>query len=68
MAANKKKIFITESMSQLGRALLNTRDDIETIEFPNLISARDFEALLVAHAPVHGVRSEEHTSELQSPC
>jgi D-3-phosphoglycerate dehydrogenase len=55
MAANKKKIFITESMSQLGRALLNARDDIETIEFPNLISARDFEALLVEHAPVHGV-------------
>src|ERR1700723_321561 len=55
MAANKKKIFITESMSKLGRALLNARDDIETIEFPNLISARDFEALLVEHAPVHGV-------------
>src|SRR6202021_692094 len=55
MATNKKKIFITESMSQLGRALLNARDDIETIEFPNLISASDFEALLVQHAPVHGV-------------
>src|SRR6202790_791554 len=55
MATNKKKIFITESMSQLGRALLNARDDIETIEFPNLISARDFEALLGEHAPVHGV-------------
>src|SRR6202041_3025928 len=55
MATNKKKIFITESMSQLGRALLNARDDIETIEFPNLISAGDFEALLVEHAPVHGV-------------
>jgi D-3-phosphoglycerate dehydrogenase len=55
MATNKKKIFITESMSQQGRALLNSRDDIETIEFPNLISARDFEALLVEHAPVHGV-------------
>src|ERR1700739_4424436 len=55
MATNKKKIFITESMSQLGRALLNARDDIETIEFPNLISARDFEALLTEHAPVHGV-------------
>jgi D-3-phosphoglycerate dehydrogenase len=55
MATNKKKIFITESMSQQGRALLNARDDIETIEFSNLISARDFEALLVEHAPVHGV-------------
>jgi D-3-phosphoglycerate dehydrogenase len=55
MATNKKKIFITESMSQLGRALLNARDDIETIEFPNLISARDFETMLTQHAPVHGV-------------
>jgi D-3-phosphoglycerate dehydrogenase / 2-oxoglutarate reductase len=55
MAANKKKIFITESMSQLGRGLLNARDDIETVEFPNLISARDFEAMLRQHAPVHGV-------------
>ena len=55
MATNKKKIFITESMSQHGRALLNARDDIETIEFPNLISARDFETMLTRHAPVHGV-------------
>jgi D-3-phosphoglycerate dehydrogenase len=42
-------------MSQLGRGLLNARDDIETVEFPNLISARDFEAMLRQHAPVHGV-------------
>jgi D-3-phosphoglycerate dehydrogenase len=55
MATNKKKILITESMSQQGRALLNARDDIETIEFPNLISARDFETMLTQHAPVHGV-------------
>jgi D-3-phosphoglycerate dehydrogenase / 2-oxoglutarate reductase len=55
MATNKKKIFITESMSQQGRVLLNERDDIEVIEFPNMISARDFEALLKAQAPVHGV-------------
>ena len=55
MATSKKKIFITESMSQQGRALLNARDDVETVEFPNLISARDFEALLREHAPVHGV-------------
>ncbi len=55
MTANKKKIFITETLSQPGRAVLNARDDIETVEFPNLISARDFEALLVEHAPVHGV-------------
>src|ERR1700684_1792664 len=55
MATNKKKIFITESMSQPGRALLKERDDIELVEFPNMISARDFEAMLKQQAPVHGV-------------
>src|SRR5271167_4868694 len=55
MAANKKKIFITESMSQQGRTLLRERDDIEVVEFPNMISAGDFEAMLRAQAPVHGV-------------
>src|ERR1700722_11919916 len=55
MATNKKKIFITESMSQQGRALFSDRDDIELIEFPNMISAKDFEAKLREQAPVHGV-------------
>jgi D-3-phosphoglycerate dehydrogenase / 2-oxoglutarate reductase len=55
MATNTKKIFITESMSQSGRGLLRERDDIELVEFPNLISATDFEALLKENAPVHGV-------------
>ena len=55
MAANKKKILVTESFSQKGRALLAERDDIEMVEFPNMISARDFEAMLKEHAPVHGV-------------
>ena len=55
MATNKKKIFITQTMASGGRALLAEREDIELIEFPNMISATDFEALLKAHAPVHGV-------------
>ncbi len=55
MATNKKKIFVTESMSNQGRALLHARDDIELVEFPNMISAKDFEAKLKEHAPVHGV-------------
>jgi D-3-phosphoglycerate dehydrogenase / 2-oxoglutarate reductase len=55
MATNKKKIFITESLSQPGRALLNERDDIEIVEFPNMVSAKDFEAMLRQQAPVHGV-------------
>ena len=53
--SNKKKIFITQTMSPGARALLNQRDDIELVEFPNLISAGDFEAMLKQHAPVHGV-------------
>src|SRR5258708_26015999 len=55
MATNKKKIFVTESMSQQGRVLLDARDDIELVEFPNMISAKDFEAKLKEHAPVQGV-------------
>jgi D-3-phosphoglycerate dehydrogenase len=55
MATNKKKILVTESFSAKGRALLNERDDVETVEFPNMISAGDFEAMLKAQAPVHGV-------------
>ena len=55
MTTNKKKIFITQTMSPSGRVLLTERDDIELVEFPNLISAKDFEALLRKHAPVHGV-------------
>src|ERR1700739_3873637 len=55
MATNKKKIFVTQTMSPGARALLNERDDIELVEFPNLISGKDFEAMLHKHAPVHGV-------------
>jgi D-3-phosphoglycerate dehydrogenase len=55
MATNTKKVFITESFSQKGRALLIERDDIEMVEFPNMISAGDFETMLKQHAPVHGV-------------
>lgn len=55
MATNKKKIFLTESFSQSGRALLQNRDDLDLVEFPNMISAKDFEAKLREHAPVHGV-------------
>lgn len=54
MATNKKKLLITESLSPQGRALFDARDDIETIEFSNLISAPDFLKLIEANAPVHG--------------
>jgi D-3-phosphoglycerate dehydrogenase len=55
MTTNKKKLLITASLSQLGRDLFDARGDIETVEFPNLISAVDFAALLQQEAPVHGV-------------
>jgi D-3-phosphoglycerate dehydrogenase / 2-oxoglutarate reductase len=55
MTTNKKKLLITESMSQQGRALFRERDDIETVDFPNMISAADFAELLQQQAPVHGV-------------
>ncbi|MGY8663311.1 hydroxyacid dehydrogenase [Bradyrhizobium sp. UFLA05-109] len=55
MATNKKKIFVTQTLSGGARALLTQRDDIELVEFSNLISAADFQAMLTAHAPVHGV-------------
>ncbi|WOH78314.1 hydroxyacid dehydrogenase [Bradyrhizobium sp. BEA-2-5] len=55
MATNKKKIFITQTLSPGARVLLKERDDVELIEFPNLISAKDFQTMLEQHAPVHGV-------------
>ena len=55
MATNKKKIFVTQTMSPGARALLTERDDVELVEFPNLISSGDFQTMLKQHAPVHGV-------------
>jgi len=55
MATNKKKIFVTQTMSPGARALLTEREDIELVEFPNLISSGDFQTMLKQHAPVHGV-------------
>jgi D-3-phosphoglycerate dehydrogenase len=48
MTTNKKKIFVTQTLSSGARALLTDRDDIELVEFPNLISAPDFQAMLGA--------------------
>src|SRR5215469_3243573 len=52
---NKKKIFVTQTLSPRARALLTERDDVELVEFANLISSNDFQAMLKQHAPVHGV-------------
>src|ERR1700749_5064031 len=55
VSTNKKKIFVTQTLSPGGRALLTERDDRELVECANLISANDFQAMLKRHAPVHGV-------------
>jgi D-3-phosphoglycerate dehydrogenase len=55
MATNKKKLLITKSMAPAGRSLLRERSDIEAMEFPNSISATDFESLLKQQAPVNAV-------------
>jgi D-3-phosphoglycerate dehydrogenase len=55
VSTNKKKIFITQTLSPGARALLTERDDVELVEFANLISSNDFQAMLKQHAPVHGV-------------
>ena len=54
-STNKNKIFITQTLSPKARALLTERDDIELVEFANLIKPTDFQAMLKQHAPVHGV-------------
>jgi D-3-phosphoglycerate dehydrogenase len=55
MASNKTKLLVTESMSAKGWELFRSRGDIDVVEFPNMITATDFDALLRQHAPVHGV-------------
>src|SRR5215469_16884939 len=52
---NKKKIFVTQTLSPRARALLTERDDVELVEFANLIKSTDFQAMRKQHAPVHGV-------------
>src|SRR5258707_6294350 len=54
MTTNKKKILVTESMSQQGRSLLHARDDIELVEFPNMISAKDCGARQGQQGSVNG--------------
>ncbi len=55
MTTNKTKFLITESMSRQGRALFAERADLDVVEFPNMISAKDFATMLAQQAPVHGV-------------
>lgn len=52
---NKKRLLVPQSMTPAALRLLDARDDIETIGFPHAISGPDLDALLAAHAPVHGI-------------
>jgi len=54
MATNKKKVLVPDALGKAGRDLLTARDDIETVTFPNLIAAADFQALLKSHGEVNG--------------
>ena len=55
LTTNKKKVLLTESMSQAGWALIRERGDIEAVGFPNMITSPDFQALLKQEAPVNAV-------------
>lgn len=55
MTDNRHKLLITETMPADAFALLHDRADIDAVRFPNAIPAAEFDRLLRAHAPVHGV-------------
>jgi len=55
MTTNKKTLLLTDTMAACGKALLDARDDIETISFPHITGREDFQALLAKHAPVSAV-------------
>jgi len=55
VATNKKKLLLSNSMGKAGWALLEGRDDIEAKAFPNMIAPGEYQALLRAEGPVHGV-------------
>jgi len=54
MPANRKRLVAPTSMAAGGFELLKTRDDVEVIPFPPMISSPDFNALLRAGGEVNG--------------
>jgi len=54
MAPNRKKLLVTAAFGKSGRQLLEARDDIEIINFPNMIPQEDFLALVKGTEPVSG--------------
>src|SRR6516162_8133258 len=54
MPTNRKRLVVPISMGAGGFEVLKTRDDVEVIPFPPMISSPDFNALLRADGEVNG--------------
>jgi len=54
MPTNRKRLVVPTSMGAGGFEVLKTRDDVEIIPFPPMISSPDFNALLSAAGEVNG--------------
>jgi D-3-phosphoglycerate dehydrogenase / 2-oxoglutarate reductase len=51
---NKKRVFYSNTLSEVGRALLNKREDIEAVSFPAPLTGPDFVKLISAGGETHG--------------
>lgn len=54
MATNKKRVLVSETLTENARSLLNSRDDVETIVFSHMLTGPAFQKLVAEHAPVAG--------------
>ena len=54
MPTNRKRLVVPTSLGAGGFEVLKTRDDVEVIPFPPMISSPDFNALLRADGEVNG--------------
>lgn len=51
---NKKRVFYSSTLSEVGRALLGKREDIEAVAFPAPLSGPDFVKLIGSGGETHG--------------
>ena len=51
---NKKRVFYSSTLSEVGRALIGKREDIEAVAFPAPLSGPDFVKLIGAGGETHG--------------
>jgi D-3-phosphoglycerate dehydrogenase / 2-oxoglutarate reductase len=51
---NKKRVFYSNTLSEVGRALLDKREDIEAVAFPAPLTGPDFVKLIGAGGETHG--------------